>query len=148
MTIVLEEDSVPAAEMREQVRAGLRAYNLSQVPDTGPSGTFAVYARDPETGTVTGGLWANYGFYWMFIELLSVPRGARGQGFGRMMMMKAEARARALGLTGIWLDTFTFQARGFYEKLGFSVFGTLNENPIGHSRIFLCKYLKPAHPSE
>jgi ribosomal protein S18 acetylase RimI-like enzyme len=39
----------------------------------------------------------------------------------------------------VWLDTFSFQARGFYEKLGYTVFGEIENHPPGHSRFFLRK---------
>ncbi|MDB5536981.1 MAG: Acetyltransferase family protein, partial [Devosia sp.] len=42
---------------------------------------------------------------------------------------------------GIWLDTFSFQARPFYEKLGYSVFGTIPDYPPGGARYFLSKTL-------
>jgi hypothetical protein len=47
------------------------------------------------------------------------------------------------GCHGVWLDTFTFQARGFYERLGYSVFGAIEDYPPGHSRHFLKKDLRP-----
>jgi hypothetical protein len=43
----------------------------------------------------------------------------------------------------VWLDTYSFQARGFYERLGYTVFGTINDYPPGHSRFFLTKTLSP-----
>ena len=56
-------------------------------------------------------------------------------------MEQAEREAIRRGCRTIWLDTFTFQARGFYERLGYSVFGTLEDYPPGHSRFFLKKSL-------
>jgi hypothetical protein len=44
------------------------------------------------------------------------------------------------------LDTFSFQARGFYEKLGYCVFGTLDDYPPGHSRFYLTKRLAGSTP--
>ena len=77
----------------------------------------------------------------MFIELLFVPERLRGQGVGRQLMAEAERIAREHGLVGIRLDTFEFQARGFYEKLGFTVFGEIADHPPGSSRYFLSKLL-------
>jgi hypothetical protein len=37
------------------------------------------------------------------------------------------------------LDTFSFQPRGFYENLGFTIFGQLDEYPPGFQRHFLKK---------
>jgi hypothetical protein len=54
-------------------------------------------------------------------------------------MAEAEVFARQRGLLGVWLDTFSFQARPFYEKLGFSVFGTLHDHPAGGARYFMQK---------
>jgi hypothetical protein len=45
------------------------------------------------------------------------------------------------GCVGVWLDTFSFQARGFYEKLGYRVFGEVADYPPGHTRHFLKKSL-------
>jgi len=35
------------------------------------------------------------------------------------------------------LDTYSFQALEFYERLGYAVFGTLDNYPPGQKRIFL-----------
>jgi len=48
-------------------------------------------------------------------------------------------RAMRRGCSGAWLDAFSFQARGFYEKLGYAVFGSIEDYPPGHSRFFLKK---------
>ena len=38
-----------------------------------------------------------------------------------------------------WLDTFEFQARGFYERLGYTCFGRLEDYPPGFARYFMKK---------
>ena len=37
------------------------------------------------------------------------------------------------------LDTFAFQAPAFYEKQGYTLFGTIEDLPPGHARYFLQK---------
>ena len=59
-------------------------------------------------------------------------------------MARAEAEARARGCVGAWLDTFGFQARPFYEALGYAVFGALEDQPPGHRRYVLMKRLDVA----
>ena len=76
---------------------------------------------------------------WLFIESLWVDDALRGQGIGRALMASAEDHARAQGCHDAWLDTF--QARGFYEQLGYVAFAELENYPQGQSRHFLRKAL-------
>lgn len=102
----------------------------------------AILIKDPDGGTI-GGLWGRSLLRWLNVELLHVPRGVRGHGLGEEIMQGAEAIARARGCIGIWLDTCDFQAPGFYEKLGFEPFGTLDDTPPGRRRIFRRKRWHP-----
>ncbi len=69
-----------------------------------------------DDGKAVGGLYGRTLYDWMFVEFLAIPKEMRGQDIGTALMNQAEDLARAHGCIGIWLDTFTFQARGFYEK--------------------------------
>jgi GNAT superfamily N-acetyltransferase len=137
--IVFEPELTP--ESRAGVVDGLVAFNRSRNPDAAPFATIGLVLKNPETGATDGGLTARIGFGWMFVELLFVPERLRGQGVGRQLMEQAEVVARERGCTGIWLDTFTFQAPGFYQKLGYAVFGEIADYPPGNSRFFLQKHL-------
>ena len=138
--IVYEPELLP--ESRAAVIDGLVAFNRSQTPDfAGKYGTIGLILKHPETGAADGGLTARIGFGWMFVELLFVPERLRGQGVGRQLMEQAEVVAREHQCVGIWLDTFTFQAPGFYQKLGYAVFGEITNYPPGSSRFFLHKNL-------
>ena len=64
-----------------------------------------------------------------------------GRGLGTELMARAEAEAIARGCHGAWLDTFEFQARGFYERLGYECFGELKDYPAGSARYFMRKTL-------
>lgn len=88
-----------------------------------------------------GGLIGRTAYDWAVIELLYVPTDVRGTGAGQSLVARAEELARDRGCVGIWLDSFGFQAPGFYQKLGYEVFGELPENPRGQSRFFLRKLL-------
>ena len=65
----------------------------------------------------------------------------RGRGFGHQLLTLAEQEARQRGAEYAYLDTFSFQAPGFYKKHGYEVFGELNNFPPGHRRYFLSKQL-------
>ena len=60
-------------------------------------------------------------------------------GYGRSLLAKAEAEAKARGCLNAHLDTFDFQALGFYERLGYRIFGKLAGYPGSHTRLFLEK---------
>ena len=81
--------------------------------------------------------------YWniLHIELVWVSEEARGKNIGSQMVEKAEAFAIEKGSERALLDTTTWQARPFYEKLGYEVFGTLPDHPKGHALHFMTKKL-------
>jgi len=125
--------------VRQAIVAPLVEYNASQA---GPSQNrpIAVLVKDKE-GEVLGGLWGHTGYEWLFIQLLVVPASLRGRGLGTEIMLLAEREAISRGCHGAWLDTFEFQARGFYERIGYECFGELPNYPSGFSRFFMKKTL-------
>ncbi len=112
----------------------------------GPAGyeKVAVLLKHPETGATIGGLWGWIVYDWLFVSLLFVPPELRGQRLGSQLMLAAEAKARAARCAGIWLDTFSFQAPGFYRGLGYELFGELPDHPRGKARHLFRKILPPA----
>jgi GNAT superfamily N-acetyltransferase len=99
----------------------------------------AILITNLETTEVLGGLWGGTSYGFLHIDLLFVPESMRGSGTGRSLMSQAEDEARRRDCRGVWLDTFSFQARGFYEKLGYSVFGSIEDHPPAQSRFFMKK---------
>ena len=124
----------------DAIVAPLIAYNKANSPREANWQPFALHLVD-EHGNRLGGLSGKTVFDWLFVELLVVPETLRGKGYGQALIQRAEAFARERNCIGIWLDTFSFQARPFYEKLGFTVFGTIDDHPIGGHRYFLQKRL-------
>ena len=94
-----------------------------------------------ENGEVLGGLLGDIWAAWLHVEMLAVAAPVRGHGFGKELMKRAEFYAVERGCTDAFLDTFSFQARPFYEKLGYSVFGVLDNHPAGHQHYFMTKRL-------
>ncbi len=131
-------------EARKAILAPLVDYNTSQA---GPSQNrpIAVLVRD-HSHAVIGGLWGHTGYDWLFTQLLVVPAALRGRGVGTEIMRLAEREAVQRGCHGAWLDTFEFQARGFYERLGYECFGELPGYPKGYSRYFMKKTLSGESP--
>jgi GNAT superfamily N-acetyltransferase len=124
---------------------GLVAYNTQR---TGMNDHRSlVLAIEDDNGQVVGGLWGRTVFGWLFIELVFVPESMRGNGLGAELVTRAEREALSRGCHSAWLDTFEFQARGFYERLGYSCFGELADFPVGFSRYFMKKTLVGGAPS-
>ncbi len=92
---------------------------------------------------IIGGLYGRTAYGWLFTELLIIPEPLRGQGIGTQLIQMAEQEAYDRGCHAAWLDTFEFQAKLFYEKLGYEVFGELPNFPGDFSRFFMKKLLKP-----
>jgi GNAT superfamily N-acetyltransferase len=97
--------------------------------------------RLDDSGQLLGGLIATSGWGWLQVDVLWVTQTQRRGGIGRALMSQAFLEAKARGCVGVFLDTFDFQARGFYERLGFELFGTLDGQPAGHQRYWLRKNL-------
>ncbi len=88
-----------------------------------------------------GGLLGHANQGWLFVALLGVIPAARGRGIGSQLMNMAEALARERDLIGLWLDTFSWQAPGFYHRLGFTEVGRIPDHPPGEVRLFWAKRL-------
>jgi GNAT superfamily N-acetyltransferase len=103
----------------------------------------AFFLRD-EHGEVLGGLLGDIWAAWLHVRTLAVAASAQGHGFGRELMKRAELYVVVRGCTDAFLDTFSFQARPFYEKLGYRVFGMLEKHPAGREHYFMTKQLNSA----
>ena len=141
MKPLLTLTDTPNQTMREAIIRPLVRFNEKQTGRPDDYRPLAILISDAVTGDVVGGLWGGTNFTQLHIELLAVPEILRGTGIGREVMGKAEAEAVRRGCRGIWLDTYSFQARGFYERLGYEVFGTIENFLPGHHRFFLKKAL-------
>lgn len=129
----------PEKRDHDAVLDALIAYNNVHV---GPSGktelTFHVHSDDGEL--IAG---ANGFTHWnyFFLAHLWVSEPQRGSGVGAKLLRAIEQEAAQRKCDHIWLDTFDFQAAGFYEKMGYSRFGKLENYPTGHERYFYSKKL-------
>jgi hypothetical protein len=56
-------------------------------------------------------------------------------------MAAAEAEAKPRGYSAAVLYTITFQAPGFYERLGYQVLGRIEMSATGYSRVCMTKRL-------
>jgi GNAT superfamily N-acetyltransferase len=97
--------------------------------------------RSPD-GRLLGGLLGSLVWDWLQIDVLWVDAAERGRGYGRALLQRAEEVAQGAGCWHARLDTFDFEARGFYEKQGYAVYGALGGFPRGHMQFHLRKALR------
>jgi GNAT superfamily N-acetyltransferase len=129
-----------ARAVSRQLWNGLLRFNREQAGPLRYSRT-VLAARDAK-GKLLGG--AILQSYWKetYVELLWLSKGARRSGVGSRLIAEAERRAKRRGSVLLHLNTYSFQAPGFYEKQGFTRFGGMAGSPAGQSRHFYAKRLR------
>jgi GNAT superfamily N-acetyltransferase len=136
LTITVEAKDAAVCEL---IRAELSAFNRAAVnkPDRQH---FNVVLRDAH-GRVHGGLLASVNFDVLVIEDLFLEENCRRDGFGSRLMARAEEEAMRRGARTACVTTFSWQARPFYEKHGYTVFGELPYQGGAHRLFWLKKPL-------
>lgn len=127
----------------EFVQDSLVKYNAQQVAFT-QAGIFEHinFVAKNDKHDVIGGINAMlYCWRMLYIDILWVDESYRSKGIGSQLMNKVQTVAKEKGCSLIHLDTFDFQAKDFYLKNGFEVFGILEDCPPGHSRFYMKKRL-------
>jgi GNAT superfamily N-acetyltransferase len=129
-----------AERIASEVLSELLAFNASQAGDLNLERV--VLSVRGDDGALLGGLVAAQ--YWnaMFIDLLWLHEKLRRRGVGTELMRRAEALLSARGGEIVFLSTWSFQAPEFYEKLGYTAFGTLEGMPANARRTWYFKRLK------
>ena len=132
-------EPLPSDDLRRFLSDNVINVNLARtgISEWHPVGFFLKNARGEWLGGLTGHVWGG----WLHVNTVWVTESLRGQRHGSRLMDAAEAFAAEHGCLGVTLETHSFQAPGFYAKRGYEVFGTLEDYPPGHSKLFLRKRL-------
>ncbi len=119
-------------------------YNLSIVPSKQETDFLWInrIVEDKNGNIIAGILSKMYCWNCLYIDVLWVKEEHRKDGLGSRLLKEIESVAIEKGCYLIHLDTFDFQAKDFYIKHGYEVFGVLDECPEGHKRYFLKKIFK------
>ena len=121
------------------VRDGLALFNVAA------TGLFhyspvALFLKD-DRGAVLGGALGHVWGGWLDLATLWVIEPLRGHGHGGRLLEAAEEEARTQGCRGVYLTTFSFQAKDFYERHGYEVIADVPDYPAGHTYHVLTKNL-------
>jgi GNAT superfamily N-acetyltransferase len=130
----------PTLEDMQFLEDRLYDYNVEQTGiDDGQE--FAFFVRDDHReirAGVAGWMWGGS----CYIRSFWVHQELRGQDLGTRLLQAVEREARKRGCQQIVLESFSFQAPGFYQKLGFETFAILDNHPRGHQHHYLRKGLR------
>ena len=136
MEIALTITDSPSAHQREAIIGGLIGYNDVQ---GAPEHYRELTVLSHHGGELIGGLLGFTHWNWIFIQQLWIAQNHRGSGLGRRLVLAAEREGVERSCAHAHCDTFGFQALPFYQKLGYDIFGRLEDYPPGHTRYFLQK---------
>jgi GNAT superfamily N-acetyltransferase len=139
MQIAVERDD--EGEIFKALVEALIAFNRDAA-GVGRGEPVVVTVRDDD-GTLRGGVWGRVSGDSAYFDVVFLEEPLRGQGRGRAMMVAAEGEARRRGAHDVWLYTLSWQARPFYEKLGYRCFAALPFMGGRHQRLFMTKDLGP-----
>ena len=123
----------------EALRTGLTKFNESFTGAVFRE-KISSFVKD-DSGKIVGGILGEINWNWMYIQGLWIDESVRNDGWGLKILSQMEEYALSKTITNIRLETTTFQALGFYVKVGYSVFGELSNMPDGHTSYFLQKQL-------
>lgn len=123
------------------VNNGIIEYNLSKVPFTQePSFISINRVIKGANGEVLAGINSLlYCWNCLSVDVLWVKEEYRKEGYGSVLLNEVEKIAKEKGCNLVHLDTFDFQAKDFYLKHGYEVFGVLDDCPVGHTHYYMKK---------
>lgn len=137
MALTLDIDE--STDTFDTLLAEMKAFNQNAV-NAPPAQRFNVTLRD-DSGRIVAGIAATLSADSLYLDIVWAGESARGQGHGRRLMETVEKEGRSRGARYAWLYTMSWQARPFYEKLGYACFGEAPYLGGEHRHYFMRKTL-------
>ena len=142
-TIILSKDEGYKAFIENGIQAYNNEKNSSDVfryyRDNAYTAPFGFYAF--LDGEIVGGIIASKKMQWLAIDILFVAEKFRKHRLGSQLMREAITYCARENLIGIHLCTLDFQAKAFYEKVGFELIAEIKDWPAGVTRFEFIKYI-------
>jgi GNAT superfamily N-acetyltransferase len=102
-----------------------------------------VWMMEESTGELVGGLTGRTWARWLHVDLLWVDPRHRGSRVGAGLLSEAERLARKeRSCARARLETWDFQAPGFYQKQGYEIAGQVADYPPGVTEFTFVKALR------
>jgi GNAT superfamily N-acetyltransferase len=131
----------PGNEAHSALDQRLLSFNRSQRPSVSwrTDDVFTVVLHD-EARSLRGGARGVVRMGALEIRTLWLDEDLRQRGLGEKIVRAAEDEGRRRGARAALLDTYDFQARGFYERLGYLCFAFF-DFPDGVKRFYMSRTL-------
>lgn len=144
---VIKESNNDEAEL---VIDKLVNYNLSKVPNTQEELFMWInrVIKNNNNEIIAGINSKMYCWNCLYIDSLYVDDKYRNNGLGRKLLEEIEIIAKEKGCKLIHLDTFDFQAKDFYLKQGYEIFGILDECPENDKRYYMKKNINKSRKKD
>lgn len=129
------------SEDRKTIIDGINKYNFEQLTNLTSKETIILdYSFQNKEGEVLAGILSYLGYFGAWeIRVLWVDKDYRTKDIGSTLLREVEKIAIQKGAEHAIVDTFDFQAKDFYLKSGFKVFGQIDNHPKGHTRYYMKK---------
>lgn len=137
-TYVIEKSTKDEYDL---VDDGIVKYNASKVPFTQEPSFVSInrVIKDVNEEVLAGINTLLYCWNCLYIDVLWIKEEHRNKGYGTVLLNEIEKISKEKGCNLIHLDTFDFQAKDFYIRHGYEVFGVLDDCPKGHKRYYMKK---------
>lgn len=132
-------DETNDERINNTIKQGVLAFNQPYfgVQEAKP---FTIYIID-DNKSILCGLYGCHFDKYIRVDMTWVDESYRKKGFGKKLFQKLDEYARQKHCKYIQLDTFDFQAKPFYEKMGFECIGTIPKWVEGYDCHFMRKTL-------
>ncbi len=129
----------PSVEEKNYLENNINQFNihLTGIPFGGEVAVLAYDGQDRLIGGANGFQWGDS----FTVEFLWLEEPWRGLDLGSQIMQAIEQQAAQRDCKQLFLDTYNFQAIGFYQKLGYEVVGKIENFPTPYTHYFLKKDL-------
>jgi ribosomal protein S18 acetylase RimI-like enzyme len=128
-------DKDPNAEDDKILRDGIIHFNSQIIKEKATH--FSIFAKH-NTKIIGGALiWEHSDA--LYIDVLWCDENYRKRGIGSKVISMIDGVAMDKQLPQIFVDTYSFQAQGFYQKHGYYSIGTIPGYMLGYDRIFMRK---------
>lgn len=135
--------TIPIDEEADYIGNMLLKFNLELIPLSQEKPFIGINrCIKDENGEIIGGILASLALWNILsIDTLWVKKEYRNQGVAKQLLSIVETEARNRGCNLTYLSTYDFQAKGFYLKNGYKIFGVLEDCPKEHKLYHLSKRL-------